>query len=185
MILCIGCDSLCHRKGALFRARRKPCGPNMLDELLKGFIVIPADLHWKGVKRLATSGERVNHDSWVKMCNLCRVLKTVILAVLTVKSSLGDSCINGDDSCVLNMLIIYYLMLYIICHIYHEIVGNIQSSSYTCGVRHGLTLAISPKPQEKFRLVINQSVGSCRVELIPKVWSYLSVVCYQRLSLLY
>ena len=30
------------------------------------------------------------------------------------KSGLRDSCINGDDSCVLNMLIIYYLMLYII-----------------------------------------------------------------------
>jgi len=28
----------------------------MLDELLKGFIVIPADLPRKGVKRLATSG---------------------------------------------------------------------------------------------------------------------------------
>jgi len=86
----------------------------MLDELLKGFIVIPADLPRKGVKRLATSGERVNHDSWVKMYNLCRVFKIGILAVLTVKSSLGDSCINGDDSCVLNMLIIYYLILYII-----------------------------------------------------------------------
>ena len=41
-------------------------------------------------------------------------VKTGILAVLTVMSGLGDSCINGDDSCVLNMLIIYYLMLYII-----------------------------------------------------------------------
>ena len=79
----------------------------MLDELLKGFIVIPADLPRKGVKRLATSGERVNHDSWVKMYNLCKVFKTGILAVLTVKSGLVDSCINGDDSCVLNMLIIY------------------------------------------------------------------------------
>ena len=48
------------------------------------------------------------------MYNLCRVLKTSILAVLTVKSGLGDSCIDGDDFCVLNMLIIYYLMLYII-----------------------------------------------------------------------
>ena len=48
------------------------------------------------------------------MYNLCRVLKTGILAVLMVKSGLGDSCINGDDSCVLNMPIIYYLMLYII-----------------------------------------------------------------------
>ena len=41
-------------------------------------------------------------------------VKTGIIAVLTVKSGLGDSCIEGDDFCVLNMLIIYYLMLYII-----------------------------------------------------------------------
>jgi len=86
----------------------------MLDELLKGFIVIPADLPRKGVKRLITSGERVNHDSWVKMCNLCRGLKTSILAELTVRSGLGDSCCDDNDSYVLNMLIIYYLMLYII-----------------------------------------------------------------------
>jgi hypothetical protein len=92
----------------------KPSGPNLLDEPLKDFIVIPADLPRKGVKRLATSGERVNHDSWVKMCNLCRGLKTSILAELTVRSGLGDSCCDDDDSCVLNMLIIYYLMLYII-----------------------------------------------------------------------
>jgi len=55
----------------------------------------------------------------------------------------------------------HYLLfkaLHYLCHIDHEIVGSIQSSCYTCGVRHGLTLAISPKPQEKFRLVINQSV---------------------------
>ena len=63
--------------GLYICAQRKPCGPNMLDELLKGFIVIPADLPRKGVKRLATSGERVNHDSWVKMYNLCRVLNLV------------------------------------------------------------------------------------------------------------
>jgi len=59
-------------------------------------------------------GERVNHDSWVKMYNLCRVLKTSILAVLTVTSGLEDSCINGDHSCCVKILIIYYLMLYII-----------------------------------------------------------------------
>ena len=40
--------------------------------------------------------------------------KTDISAVLTVTSGLGDSCIDDDDSCVLNMPIIYYLMLYII-----------------------------------------------------------------------
>ena len=34
--------------------------------------------------------------------------------MLTVRSGLGDIYIKDDDSCVLNMLIIYYLMLYII-----------------------------------------------------------------------
>jgi hypothetical protein len=57
-----------------------------------------------------------------------------------------------------------------------------QSSCYTCGVRYGLTLAISPKPQEKFRLVINQLVGSCREKLIPEVWSCLSAIFYQVIS---
>jgi hypothetical protein len=38
-------------------------GPNLLDEPLKDFIVNPADLPWKWVKRLATSGKKVNHDS--------------------------------------------------------------------------------------------------------------------------
>ena len=38
-------------------------GPNLLDEPLKGFIVNPVDLPWKWVKRLATLGKRVNHDS--------------------------------------------------------------------------------------------------------------------------
>jgi len=92
----------------------KSSGPNLLDEPLKDFIVIPADLPWKGVKILATSDERVNHDSWVKMYDFCRVLKTSILAELTVRSGLGDIYIKGDDSCVLNMLIAYRLMLYII-----------------------------------------------------------------------
>ena len=63
--------------GLYIYAPEKPCGPNMLDELLKGFIVILVDLPRKGVKRLATSGERVNHDSWVKLYNLCKVLKLV------------------------------------------------------------------------------------------------------------
>jgi len=64
VLMCIGCESLCHLEGGLYICTpRNPCGPNLLDELLKGFIVIPTDLPWKGVKRLATSGERVNHDS--------------------------------------------------------------------------------------------------------------------------
>jgi len=91
-------------------------------------------------------------------------------------SGLGDSYIDGDDSCVLNMLIIYCLMLYIIYVTLIMRLLAIQSSCYTCGVRHGLTLVVSPKPQEKFRLVINQSVGSCRVNLIPEVWSCFSAV---------
>jgi len=48
------------------------------------------------------------------MYNLCRVLKTSILAEFTVRSGLGDIYIKGDESCVLNMLIVYCLMLYII-----------------------------------------------------------------------
>jgi len=47
------------------------------------------------------------------------------------------------------------------------------------------SLLLFPPPQEEFRLVINQSVGSCREKLIPEVWSCLSAVCYQRLSPLY
>jgi len=69
----------------------------MLDELLKGFIVIPADFPRKGVKRLANSDERVNHDSWVKMYNLYRVLKTSILAELIFTSGLGDIYIKIDE----------------------------------------------------------------------------------------
>jgi len=113
----------------------KPRGPNLLDEPLKDFIVIPVALPRKGVKRLATSGEKVNYASWVKMYNLYRVLKASILAELMVRSGLGDIYIKGDDSCCVKILIIYCLMLYIIlCHIDHEIVGSIQSSCYTCGV---------------------------------------------------
>jgi len=81
----------------------------MLNELLKGFIVIPADLPWKWVKRLITSGERVNHNSWVKMYNLCRVLKTGILAVLTVKSGLGVLAATTMSllSCYVHLIIVY------------------------------------------------------------------------------
>ena len=84
------------KRGALYLlAYWKPSGPKLLDEPLKDFIVNPADLPWKWVKRLATSGERVNHGSWVKMYNLCRVLKTVIIAVLIDTSGL-DSLWNND-----------------------------------------------------------------------------------------
>jgi len=93
----------------------------MLDELLKGFIVIPADLSRKGVKILATSGERVNHDSWVKMYNLCRVIKTGILAVLTVKSGLGGSCCDDDELvmllCSFDYRLCYELIMLTLDHV--------------------------------------------------------------------
>jgi len=93
----------------------------MLNELLKGFIVISADLPRKGVKILATSGERVNHDSGVKMYNLYRVLKTGILAVLKVKSSLGGSYTNNDELvnllCSLDYRLWYELIMLTIDHV--------------------------------------------------------------------
>jgi len=46
-------------------------------------------------------------------------------------------------------------------------------------------LLFTPHIKRCVRLVITQSVGSCRVKLIPEVWSCLSVVFYRRLSLLY
>jgi len=50
VLMCIGCKSLCHLEGGLYMCvLGKPCGPNLLDELLKGFIVIPVDLSRKGV----------------------------------------------------------------------------------------------------------------------------------------
>jgi len=38
-------------------------------------------------------------------------------------------------------------------------------------------LLFPPHFRRCFRLVINQSVGSCRVKFIPEVWSCLSTVC--------
>jgi len=141
----------------------------MLDELLKGFIMIPADLPRKGVKRLATSGERVNHDSWVKMYNLCRVFKTSILAVLTVRSGLGDSCIKGDDSCCVKILIIYCSMLYII---YVTLIMRFWELYNLVAILLEFdmdSLLLFPHASGDVRLVINQSVGSCREKLIPEV----------------
>ena len=87
--LSIGCASLCHRKGGLhIYLSSESNGPNLLDEPLKGFILNPADLPWKWVKRLATSGERVNHDSRWK-CTTSAECKTGISAVLMVTSGLG------------------------------------------------------------------------------------------------
>ena len=46
------------------------------------------------------------------------------------------------------------------------------------------SLLLFPTPQEKFRLVINQSVGSSGVKSAPGDQSCLSVDCFLRLSLL-
>jgi len=93
----------------------KPSGLNLLDKPLEGFIVILADLPRKGVKMLATSGRRVNHDSWVKMYDLCRVfLLNWYTSRAHGQKRLGNSYIKGDDSCCVKILIVYCLMLCII-----------------------------------------------------------------------
>jgi len=73
----------------------KPSGPNLLDEPLKDFIVIPANLPWKGVKRLATSGERVNHDSWVKMYNISTMLNLVYEPCPQIRVAQNTDGIDG------------------------------------------------------------------------------------------
>ena len=86
--LCIGCVSLCHWEGGIYICLLSESnGPNLLDEPLKGFIVNPTNLPWKWVKRLATSSERVNHDSQQK-CTTSAECKIGISAVLTVTSGL-------------------------------------------------------------------------------------------------
>ena len=114
---------------------------------------------------------------------LCRVFKTSILAVLMITSGLGDSCIKGDDSCVLTMLIIFCLMLYII---YVTLIMRLwELYNLVADFNMDSLLLFPPYFRRSVRLVINQSVRSCRVKLIPEVWCCLSVVCYQRLSLIY
>ena len=76
-------------------------------------------------------------------------VKTSILVELTVRSGFGDIYIKGDDSCVLNMLIIYCLMVYIIYIILIMRLWDQYNLVATCGFRHGLTLAISPINQEE------------------------------------
>jgi len=104
-------------------------------------------------------------------------VKTSILAELTVRSSLGDIYIKGDKSCVLNMLIIYCLMLYII---YVTLIMRLWELYNLVAILVEFDmdslLLFSPHFRRCFRLVINQTVGSCREKLIPQVWSCLSVV---------
>ena len=68
--MCIAEKDLCHLKGGVPTpaCHGNLAATNLLDEPLKGFIVNPADLPWKWVKkwvkRLITSVERENHGSW-------------------------------------------------------------------------------------------------------------------------
>ena len=95
-LMCIAVMELCHSTGGSYiYLPSESNDPNLLDEPLKGFIVNPVDLPWKWVNRLITLGERVNHSSWVKIYNLCRVLKTIIIAMLMDTSNL-DSLWNND-----------------------------------------------------------------------------------------
>jgi hypothetical protein len=120
VLMCIGCASLCHLEGGLYICLLSESnGPNLLDEPLKYFIVNPADLSWKWVKRLATSGERVNHDSQWK-CTTSAECKTIIIDVLTVTSGLGP--LQNEWWTLMIMLILmilmltndYYFLLYVI-----------------------------------------------------------------------
>jgi hypothetical protein len=109
VLISIGCVLLCHLEGGSTSVCRvKSNGSNLLDEPLKDFIVNPADLPWKWVKRLATSGERVNHDSQWK-CTTSAECKTVIIAVLTITSGLGP--LQNKWWTLMIMLILMMLML--------------------------------------------------------------------------
>ena len=115
------------------------------------------------------------------MYNLCRVLKTGILAVLTVTSGLGNSYIKGDESCCVNILIVYCLMLYII---YVTLIMRPWDLYYLVFILAEFILdsllLSSPHLRRSIGLVINQLVGSCRMKLIPEVWSYLLWFAAQR-----
>ena len=119
------------------------------------------------------------------MYNLYRVLKTGILAELMVRSGLRDSCIKGDDSCCVKMHIVYFLMLYII---YVTLIMRLWDLYNLVAILVEFDmdslLLFPPHFRRCFSLVINQLVGTYREKLIPEVWSCLSAVCYQRLSLL-
>jgi len=85
-------------------------------------------------------------------------------------SGLEDSCIKGDDSCYVNILITYCLMLH---NIYVTVIIRLWDLYNLVAILVEFdmdSLLLFPSHFRRcFRLVINQSVGSCRVELIPEV----------------
>jgi hypothetical protein len=79
--------------------------------------------------------------------------------VLTDTSGLGDIYIKDDDSCFVKMLIYLSVMLYID---YVTLIMSLWDLYYLVAMLAEFDmdslLLFSPTPQEKFRLVINQSV---------------------------
>jgi len=83
--------------------------------------------------------------------------------VLTVKSGLRDSYAKGDDSCCVNILINYCLMLYII---YVALIMRLWDLYNLVAILvefdMDLLLLFPLYFRRSVRLVINQLVGSCR-----------------------
>ena len=112
---------MCHLEGELYICL--PIGnlatTNLLGKPLKGFIVNHADLPRKGVKRLATSAERVNHGSRVKMYKLCRVLKLVYQPCSRTRAAQKTDKIVAHLMMILLMMII---LMMTIAHVYDHVV---------------------------------------------------------------
>jgi len=85
-------------------------------------------------------------------------------------SDLEDSCIKGDDSCGVKILITYCLMLH---NIYVTMIMRLWDLYNLVAILVEFDmdslLLFPPQFWRCFRLVIIQSVGSCRVDLIPEV----------------
>jgi hypothetical protein len=156
VLMCIGCVSLCHMEGGLYICLPSESnGTNLLDEPLKDFIVNPADLPWKSVKRLATSDERVNHDSQWK-CTTSAECKTGISAVLMVTSVLGPLQNKWWTLMIMIILMIlmltndYYFLLYVI-HVY--MIMRLFRLMVTCcysNAKRWLTKSYRSKPVSTF-----------------------------------
>ena len=86
-------------------------------------------------------------------------VKTSILAELTVRSGLGDIYIKGDESCGLNMLIVYCLMFYIIyVTLIMRLLDLYNLVAILVEFDMDSLLLFPPHFRRYFRLVINQSV---------------------------
>ena len=117
--MCIACAECAIRKGgSIFTCRENLVATNLLGIPLKGFILNPADLPRKGVKRLATSGERVNHGSRVKMYKLCRVLKLVYQPCSRTRAARKT---DGIVAHLMMMLLMMIILMMNIIHIYDHV----------------------------------------------------------------